>query len=142
MDRLQVLLSLGGFSELLGRKGDTLLSNEESMLQDIIRSRGYHCFYHPGIIVRHRIPSERLTKEWILKRNYWQGISEARSYMIREKVRFPGRFALAMRKGKDLLKNPGSLKYLFLPADDPAQFTKKCGIYYELGVIRGLLKGL
>jgi glycosyltransferase involved in cell wall biosynthesis len=72
-----ILKSLGGFSENLGRKGDTLLSNEEGLIQDIIRNSGYHCFYHPEILVRHHIPKERLTKKWILKRYYWQGISDA-----------------------------------------------------------------
>jgi len=72
-----ILKSLGGFSENLGRKGDTLLSNEEVLIQDIIRNLGYHCFYHPEILVRHHIPKERLTKKWILKRYYWQGISDA-----------------------------------------------------------------
>jgi hypothetical protein len=72
-----MLKSLGGFSENLGRKRDTLLSNEEGLVQDIIRNLGYHCFYHPEILVRHHIPKERLTKKWILKRYYWQGISDA-----------------------------------------------------------------
>jgi len=72
-----VLKSIGGFSENLGRKGDILLSGEDDMIQDILRNLGYHCFYHPEILVRHHILKERLTKTWLLKRCYWGGISEA-----------------------------------------------------------------
>ena len=72
-----VLKSLGGFSENLGRKGDILLSGEDDMIQDILHNLGYHCFYHPEILVRHHILKERLTKKWLLKRCYWGGISEA-----------------------------------------------------------------
>jgi glucosyl-dolichyl phosphate glucuronosyltransferase len=77
-----LLQSLGGFSENLGRKGDILLSNEDTMIQDIIRNLGYHCFYHPDILVKHHIPHERLTKTWLLKRCYWQGISDAFTHCL------------------------------------------------------------
>ncbi|MFD2672709.1 glycosyltransferase [Marinicrinis sediminis] len=59
----------------LGRKGNSLLSGEESWLFQRIQDEGGALYYIPGLVVDHFIPEERLTKEWIRKRYYYQGVS-------------------------------------------------------------------
>ncbi|KAA9004681.1 glycosyltransferase family 2 protein [Paenibacillus spiritus] len=61
----------------LGRKGESLLSGEETWLFDQIRSRGQKILYHPRMAVDHFVPASRLTEDWILKRYYSQGITNA-----------------------------------------------------------------
>jgi hypothetical protein len=39
---------------------------------------GVQLFYDPGIVVRRRIPVERLTKEWFRRSAFWQGVVSAR----------------------------------------------------------------
>lgn len=75
--RRSALLELGGFSESLGRKGNILLSNEEIGFCQRATSAGYQIYYEPAASVQHRVARERTSKIWLLKRLYWQGISDA-----------------------------------------------------------------
>jgi glucosyl-dolichyl phosphate glucuronosyltransferase len=64
----------GGFPENLGRIGNNLLSGE-NIVNEIIRSKGWSMYYDPFIRVKHSIPKERLTKEWFVRRMFWQGVT-------------------------------------------------------------------
>ncbi|ASA26022.1 glycosyltransferase [Paenibacillus donghaensis] len=61
----------------LGRKGDSLLSGEETWIFEQIRKAGQSILYHPLMAVDHFVPANRLTEDWIMKRYYSQGISNA-----------------------------------------------------------------
>ena len=76
--RRDALNNVGGFSEDLGRKGKSLLSNEEIQLKDALVNHGYRLRYVPGIDVSHHIPADRLDKGWFRSRLYWQGRSDIR----------------------------------------------------------------
>lgn len=65
------------FPEHLGRKGNILLSHEETTVFKGLIAKGRHIFYHPGMRVHHFIPKERLTEEWILERLFYEGVSNA-----------------------------------------------------------------
>lgn len=72
--RLEALQDIR-FPEDLGRKGSSLLSGEETWIFRQLRKKGLDLIYIPGMTVRHYIPQERLTKEWIKRRYYYQGVS-------------------------------------------------------------------
>lgn len=74
--RKSVFETVGYFNEHLGRKKLQLLSNEELDLFYRISMAKLKVFYTPDAIVKHRIPPERTTIEWIYDRFYWQGISD------------------------------------------------------------------
>lgn len=61
----------------LGRKGDSLLSGEETWLFGQLQKEGHSILYHPQMAVDHFVPAGRLTEDWIMKRYYSQGISNA-----------------------------------------------------------------
>jgi glucosyl-dolichyl phosphate glucuronosyltransferase len=65
------------FPENLGRKGNSLLSGEETYFFARLRKQGWTLLYYPAMAVAHHIASERLNKEWIRKRYYYQGVSMA-----------------------------------------------------------------
>lgn len=73
--RRDILLKYGGFSEVLGRKKNKLISNEENLLFKKLLKDGYKIIYNPDVVVYHCIPKERLTKKWFYKRMFYQGIS-------------------------------------------------------------------
>ncbi|GAB6066976.1 glycosyltransferase family 2 protein [Methylothermus subterraneus] len=75
--RREVFETVGLFNPKLGRIGKNLLSNEESELFWRIHRAGLKVAYNPNAIIYHRIPKERATPEWVLRRYYWQGRSEA-----------------------------------------------------------------
>ncbi|MDR6881450.1 glycosyltransferase [Bacillus sp. 3255] len=59
----------------LGRKGTLLLSGEESWLFEQMKKERKTILYQPAMVVDHFIPASRLTKEWILQRYYYQGVT-------------------------------------------------------------------
>ncbi|WP_059753485.1 glycosyltransferase family 2 protein [Thiobacillus denitrificans] len=74
--RRTALMEEGGFDTRLGRIRDNLLSSEESLLFWRFYRAGRGCWFAPDARLRHRIPADRTTVEWVLKRSYWQGISD------------------------------------------------------------------
>ncbi|MBY3622782.1 glycosyltransferase [Acinetobacter sp. CUI P1] len=99
----------------LGRKGDSLLSGEESWLFGQIQREGHSILYHPQMAVDHFVPTNRLTEDWIMKRYYSQGISNAvKSERMKDKLLLLGKTAaklvyiladmvLSRSKGRKLL---------------------------------------
>jgi len=81
--RIGPLLRFGGFPEHVGRVGDNLLSNE-NCVNRVLQEAGYVVYYEPKIVVRHRVPTNRLEQSWFRRRAFWGGISEAaqRSYLL------------------------------------------------------------
>ena len=73
----KIVFDISLFPLELGRKGDSLLSGEETWLFGQIQQEGHSILYHPEMAVDHFVPANRLTEDWIMKRYYSQGISNA-----------------------------------------------------------------
>ena len=71
------LARAGGFSEALGRRDGVLLSNEEVLVQRRLAARGIAARYDPVVVVGHRVPTERVAPDWLARRAFWQGVSNA-----------------------------------------------------------------
>ena len=74
--RKNVLIEVGQFPVILGRRGEDLTSNEEIAVCQKIKARGWKLGFSPEAIVHHHIRDDRLHKEWFYKRAYWQGKSD------------------------------------------------------------------
>lgn len=74
--RREVLQASGGFATDLGRRGTSLLSNEEAELCRRLKAKGHRFWYCAEARLHHRIVPERLSPAWVLERHYWQGISD------------------------------------------------------------------
>lgn len=68
---------VGGFAANLGRKGTSLLSNEEFDFCYKVEQAGGAILYEPSALVHHQIAAARLSLRWFLRRMYWQGRSQA-----------------------------------------------------------------
>jgi len=76
--RREVGEKFGWFSEKLGRKENSLISNDgASFFYEIMVKRRLPVVYNPKAVIEHLVPPERLTKTFILRRTYAQGISDA-----------------------------------------------------------------
>lgn len=73
--RRQVLTEVGGFNPDLGRTGKSLNSGEETDLCLRIERAGHRIVYTPDAVVHHYVHEDRLKKEWVLDRSFWQGVS-------------------------------------------------------------------
>jgi glycosyltransferase involved in cell wall biosynthesis len=74
--RREVFARVGQFNTALGRIKSSLLSNEEVELFFRIDQANLPVFYTPSAIVYHRISAQRSRRSWVLKRSYFQGISD------------------------------------------------------------------
>lgn len=74
--RRQILVDAGGFAAELGRHGTKLLSNDEAELCRRIKRQGRRFWYCAEARLLHRIAEDRLNPRWVLRRHYWQGISD------------------------------------------------------------------
>ncbi|MBW4652411.1 MAG: glycosyltransferase [Kaiparowitsia implicata GSE-PSE-MK54-09C] len=74
--RRQVWQHNGGFNSTLGRIGETLLSNEETLMTEQALLAGWQVGYFPTAWVWHRVTEARLSHAWFLNRSWWQGISD------------------------------------------------------------------
>lgn len=79
--RRDVLVACGGFPTNLGRKGASLLSNEEWPVFTAIDARGLRKLASPAVRVRHFVPSDRMTNRFLIRRLWWQGISNTVYYL-------------------------------------------------------------
>jgi len=62
----------------LGRKNGGLMSNEGVVFQDMRRA-GAKVYYVPGAYVLHRIHPDRLNRRWLMRRMFYQGVSNRQS---------------------------------------------------------------
>jgi len=74
--RRMVFEKIGGFHTSLGRYGKSLLSGEENLFFHYAANAGLKTLYSPDVQVSHRVPPARLTRDWVLSRFYWAGVSE------------------------------------------------------------------
>jgi glucosyl-dolichyl phosphate glucuronosyltransferase len=78
--RRRVLVDIGGFSERLGRIGGSLISGEESHVTKRVLDSGWGAGFDPAFKVYHKISPERLKLLWILRRTFWEGVSDIRIF--------------------------------------------------------------
>ena len=76
--RKEVFLRVDGFSVKLGRSIRDLLSNEEKDFCHRIQKSDGIVMYTPHALVYHKVHPERLNEAFLLRRAYWQGVSNVR----------------------------------------------------------------
>ncbi len=136
--RRYLLETVREFDESLGRRGTKLLSMDEDSVQTDLMAKGFACLYHPDIAVRHHVHAARLTQGWLIRRAYWQGISQAIAQLNQQPLSTPRRYRMALARVWPLLK-PRPLVRLILPTNSPRRFTVKCEDWRMIGIAAGLL---
>jgi glycosyltransferase involved in cell wall biosynthesis len=81
--RRHILLDIGGFSEKLGRVGASLVSGDDCLVTESVMEAGFSAGFNPAFKVHHKISPERLKMSWILRRTFWEGVSEIRIFRAR-----------------------------------------------------------
>jgi GT2 family glycosyltransferase len=82
--RRRVLLDIGGFSQKVGRVGNRLISGDECLVTYRALDAGWRAGFDPAFKVYHKISPERLKLSWILRRTFWEGVSEIRIFRSRD----------------------------------------------------------
>jgi len=81
----QLFEKFGDFYENLGRKNDSLESNEEMEFMLRLEKFGIPIYYVPDAKIYHLVQKERLTKMFFFKRLYAQGTSDAYMFTINKR---------------------------------------------------------
>ena len=74
----RLLQRIGGFNPQLGRKGRSLLGQEQAEFFSRARTAGALGRYVPAMAVQHHVPAERLGKSYFRRWWFWKGVSRAR----------------------------------------------------------------
>jgi len=82
--RRAVFGKIGGFHTDLGRKPGILLSGDEDHFLLRMTKAGMKTVYSPEAAVSHRVPAARATRDWVVNRFYWAGISEVAMMQLGE----------------------------------------------------------
>lgn len=80
--RRSLIERIGGFRPDLGRKGQSLLGQEQADFFFRSRRAGARGLYVPGMVLSHFVPAERLTRRYFRRWWYWKGVSHARIHGI------------------------------------------------------------
>lgn len=129
---VKTLEAFGGFPECLGRRADYLLSNEETYVIRRFASANRKVVFAPDVVVRHHIAPERLTPDWLLRRQYWSGISEAVLLGALGEIRFPKALRMA-------IKAFGLAPLQIWPSGSTARLSWRCSGAFARGFLRGLM---
>jgi glycosyltransferase involved in cell wall biosynthesis len=80
--RRRVVQIVGGFDASFGRKGRSLLGQEQGEFFCRTRAAGLRGLYVPDMWLHHRVPAERLTRRYFRRWWFWKGISKARLHAL------------------------------------------------------------
>ncbi len=126
------LIAFGGFPACLGRRGSCLLSNEETYVIRQFRRAGLLVRFTPELVVHHEITGDRLRPDWLVRRQYWSGLSEAIMLATLGERRLPKAWRMAIRA---VLLAP----MLFWPAGSTRHLDRRCAAAFARGFVRGVL---
>lgn len=84
--RRSLVQAIGGFRPDLGRKGKSLLGQEQAEFFYRSRAAGARGLYVPGMVLDHFVPAGRLTHDYFRRWWYWKGISQARLHRIHDRT--------------------------------------------------------
>ena len=69
---------IGGFDPALGRRGASLLGQEQAEFFCRSRAAGARGLYVPEMSLHHHVPARRLTRDYFRQWWYWKGVSRSR----------------------------------------------------------------
>lgn len=133
------LSRVGAFSQDLGRRGDRPVANEDVLVQKQIDRAGGTRLWWPDASIHHLQPRERLTREWVRRRSYWQGVSD--SWMDHYLDGGDGRARLhrAARHSRRSLRAATTL--LGGISDAGRRLSGEAAVLHAVGQLRGSLLG-
>jgi glucosyl-dolichyl phosphate glucuronosyltransferase len=139
--RATVIDKIGEFNTTLGYKGNDLTPSEETEYILRIEKAGYHVLIEPRAIVNHVIPKNRLTREYLRRRQYAAGKGRAlleglhRGNVEKSQARWrkiPRLFQTAVRR-LGLRSIYWTNRILFRASTEPARMSRQCYLIDRIG---------
>jgi glycosyltransferase involved in cell wall biosynthesis len=76
--RRSLIDRIGGFDPALGRRGTSLLGQEQAEFFCRSRETGARGVYEPTMLLHHHVPAARLTRTYFRRWWFWKGVARAR----------------------------------------------------------------
>ena len=141
--RRSLIDRIGGFHPDLGRRGRSLLGQEQAEFLARGRIHGSRGQYVPAMRVAHHVPTERLKKTYFRRWWFWKGVSRARVDAMHQQtelgldLRTVPRIAGVPRFVWGLLpRSSASLLRCLLAGDRHSAMRHEMHVAYALGYIR------
>lgn len=139
----KILYEVGLFDERLGFSYDRKISHlagEDSLLSLKVKQTNCSIYYHPGARAEHKISSNKLTKKYFIKRNFWEGATTVAVRLLSQSDKIselPNLTRYHIREIRHLLWQTIFAKYKshqnLCHAKERMRFAANCA--YNLGVI-------
>ncbi|MDD3151166.1 MAG: hypothetical protein PHV68_10100, partial [Candidatus Gastranaerophilales bacterium] len=126
-----------GFSEFASKIDKNITTNEDIILANELRNKGFKIVYNPKMVVYHKIQPEQMTLGYYKKRFYIGGRSDAYTYYLLgkfSKTNIP--FKIILHFMRILL----SLILKNLKTVPHEKYYQKLRYYYNSGYIKSLLE--
>lgn len=81
-----ILVEINGFSTKLGMTGKTMAYGEETLLQILMKERGYTIGFDPNLHIDHLVNKYKLNPWWILKSYYKRGLNYWQSNQLKNNL--------------------------------------------------------
>lgn len=137
-----VLAQIGGFDTQVGRKGDSLISNDEVLLFRKLQESGRRLYYRPAMKIWHSVPEERLTLPWFERRFFWQGVSDVTTERLLQEGPVCNEWRRLVRTMISLASRPHLLLAQAIPSVNVRVVQARMEGRYRFGVLSALWKGL
>jgi len=137
----QLVVDLGMFDTNLGVRGETSYAGEETALYLKVLKENYKVYYNPKAITYHFIEKERISKKYLYRRAFQNGISDAiYDYLSQNFIckNFDKLILLVAKYLLILVKNFGSLIKTLISGQ--GFLRAKLAILRSLGKIAGFFK--
>ena len=130
-----ILEEYKGFDPNLGRRGAGLRSGEDILMQRQLINGGHVCLYRPEIVVSHHIPASRLSIKWMIKRAFWQGVSDGFINTREEAQSVLRRLTKGLAALLRILLSPRELFSLVAGTEEPDRVSRACSVAARMGGI-------
>jgi glycosyltransferase involved in cell wall biosynthesis len=84
--RRSLIERIGGFHPELGRRGRSLLGQEQAEFLARAHAAAARGLYVPAMRVDHHVPADRLSKSYFRRWWYWKGVSRARVDLLHQRT--------------------------------------------------------
>jgi glycosyltransferase involved in cell wall biosynthesis len=137
--RRAAIETAGGFHHLLGKTGGSFAMNEDGELLVRLIEAGFRGVYEPSMVVRHRVPGERLTRGYFRRWHRGYGLSMALIDNLHPK---PVGYWLGIPRFL-IRRSAGSLPRMIaarLRGDLPGAFQQELNLWFMLGFAGGKIR--
>ncbi|MEI7473300.1 MAG: glycosyltransferase [bacterium] len=128
--------TVGGFSNIIKSIDSKLTENEDVLLANKLRNKGYTLAYCPNMFLYHKMPASRLNFDYYKKRYLSQGQSDAYIYYLL------GFYSLKDIPSKIILhfnRLIESIFQRFFSKNSTEKHYQKIRLYYNYGYIKALI---